>query len=329
MRDPSGRLLRLLSLLQAPREWPGTELAERLAVTPRTIRRDVERLRELGYPVHATHGSTGGYRLTAGTAMPPLLLDDEEAVAVALGLRTATAIAATGIEETSLRALAKLEQVLPHRLRHRVASLSRASVALPMRDGAAPIDPDLLATLAAACVAHERIRFAYTRADGTRGRRLAQPHRLVAAGRRWYLVAFDEDREDWRTFRVDRIGEPQRTGVRAAPRGLPGGLDAASWAMDSLAGGSGTIRARLRLHVSAEEAAEHVTAWNGFLEPVDDRSCLLHSRSDSLWFLASRIALLTVDYTLLDPPELAPHLAAIAGRAARAVEAFTEPPGPP
>ncbi|WP_131736838.1 helix-turn-helix transcriptional regulator [Actinomadura roseirufa] len=323
MRDPSGRLLRLLSLLQTSREWPGAELAERLGVTARTVRRDVDRLRELGYPVHATRGNTGGYRLTAGTAMPPLLLDDEEAVAIALGLRTAAANAVSGIEDASPRALAKLEQVLPHRLRHRVAALTEAAVALPARDGGVPpADPGVLAALAAACVAHERTRFGHTRADGATARRVVQPHRLVAAGRRWYLVAFDEDRADWRLFRVDRVTEPHRTGVRLPPRELPGGADAVTWAMDALAGGSGTIRARVRLHVPVEEASARVTAWQGVLEPVDDRSCLLHTQSDSMRFLAYRVTLLDVDYTLLDPPELAVHLDTIARRASAATASF-------
>ncbi|TDD33575.1 YafY family transcriptional regulator [Actinomadura sp. KC06] len=326
MRDPSGRLLRLLSLLQTPREWSGAELGDRLGVTARTIRRDVDRLRELGYPVHATHGNTGGYRLTAGAAMPPLVLDDDEAIAIAIGLRTAAAGAVTGIEDTSLRALAKLEQVLPHRLRSRVAALSAAAVSLPPQDAAPPAaDPGVLAQLAAACVTREKVRFTYTAAAGRETRRHAQPHRLVAAGRRWYLVAYDEDRADWRTFRADRITGPHRTGVRGPERELPGGADAVTWAMDALAGGSGTIRARLRLHLPAEEAAQHVTAWQGVLEPVDDRTCLLHTQSDSLRFLAYRVTLLTVDYTLLDPPELADHLAAIATRATRAIRLFTRP----
>ncbi|WP_433469848.1 helix-turn-helix transcriptional regulator [Spirillospora sp. CA-128828] len=327
MRDPSGRLLQLLSLLQTPRDWSGTELAGRLGVTARTIRRDIDRLRDLGYPVHATHGNTGGYRLTAGTAMPPLLLDDDEATAIAIGLRTAAAGAVTGIEDASLRALAKLEQVLPHRLRHRVAALTEAAVSLPPQDGAPPAaDPAVLALLASACVTRETVRFTYTDAGDRETRRLAQPHRLVTAGRRWYLVAHDEDRAGWRTFRADRITGPRRTGTRGPERALPGGADAASWAMDALAGGSGTIKARLLLHVSAEDAAEHVTAWQGVLEPLDDRSCLLHTRSDSMRFLAYRVTLLPVDYTLLDPPELAGHLAAIAGRATRAVRSFTAPP---
>lgn len=320
MRDPSGRLLRLLSLLQTPREWPGGELAERLGVTARTVRRDIDRLRELGYPVHATRGGAGGYRLTAGAAMPPLLLDDDEATAIAIGLRTAAAGAVTGAEDASLRALAKLEQVLPHRLRPRVAALTEAAVALPPQDPAPPAaDPGVLALLAAACVTREHVRFTYTAAAGRETRRLAQPHRLVAAGRRWYLLAHDEDRGDWRTFRADRITGPHRTGVRGPERRLPGGADAVSWTMDALAGGSGTIRARLLLHVPIAEAAPQITAWQGVLEPAGDRSCLLHTRSDSLRYLAHRVALLPVDYTLLDPPELAGHLAAIADRLTRAV----------
>jgi predicted DNA-binding transcriptional regulator YafY len=320
MRDPSGRLLRLLSLLQTPREWPGGELAGRLGVTVRTVRRDIDRLRELGYPVHAARGAAGGYRLTAGTAMPPLLLDDDEATAIAIGLRTAAAGAVTGVEDASLRALAKLEQVLPHRLRPRVAALSEAAVALPPPDPAPPAaDPGVLALLAAACVTRERVRFTYTAAGGRETRRLAQPHRLVAAGRRWYLLAHDEDRGEWRTFRADRITGPHRTGVRGPERRLPGGADAVSWTMDALAGGSGTIRARLLLHVPIAEAAGQITAWQGVLEPAGDDACLLHTRSDSLHHLAHRVALLPVDFTLLDPPELAGHLAAIAGRLTRAV----------
>lgn len=235
MRDPSGRLLRLLSLLQTPREWTGAELAGRLDVTARTIRRDVDRLRELGYPVHATQGNTGGYRLTAGTAMPPLLLDDDEAIAIAIGLRTAATAAITGIEETSLRALAKLEQVLPERLRHRVKALSEAAVPLPYGDG--PVaDADVLASLAAACVISEKVRFAYTKADGETTRRLAEPHRLVVASRRWYLVAFDEHRAAWRSFRVDRITEVHRTGVRVRRRDLPDGVDVTTWVTTAMVG---------------------------------------------------------------------------------------------
>ncbi|WP_326821856.1 helix-turn-helix transcriptional regulator [Streptosporangium sp. NBC_01756] len=321
MRDPSGRLLQLLSLLQTPREWPGAELAGRLGVTPRTIRRDVDRLRELGYPVHATQGNTGGYRLTAGAAMPPLLLDDDEAVAIAIGLRIAATAAVTGIEDTSPRALAKLEQVLPVRLRHRVAALSDAAVVLPLQDGPAA-DADTLAAFAAACVAHEKVRFGYTRAHGEMTRRLVEPHQLVASGHLWYLVAYDEDRAGWRSFRVDRISEVHRTGVRVPGRELPGGVDTRTWVAQAMP--PRDVRARLLLHVPIEEAVDKVPAWQGTLEPVDHRSCRLHTHPDSPRYLAYRITLLPVDYTLLDPPELAGHLRAIAERAGRAVDAFAD-----
>jgi predicted DNA-binding transcriptional regulator YafY len=321
MRDPSGRLLRLLSLLQSPREWSGNELAARLDVTPRTIRRDVDRLRELGYPVHATQGNTGGYRLTAGAAMPPLLLDDDEAIAIALGLRTAATVATTGIEDTSLRALAKLEQVLPVRLRHRLKVLSEAAVTLPPGSGPAA-DAETLAALAAACVTHEKVRFAHTKRDGETSRRLVEPHRLVPEGRRWYLVAYDEHKAGWRIFRVDRMSEVHRTGVRVPARELPGGVDAATWVMRSLSGRTGSVRARLLLHAPLEWAAEHVPPWQGTLEPVDADSCRLHTYADAPGYLAYRITLLPVDYTLLDPPEVAEHLKTTIERAARAIGSF-------
>ncbi|WP_106399162.1 helix-turn-helix transcriptional regulator [Actinocorallia populi] len=316
MRDPSDRLLRLLSLLQTPREWPGPELADRLGVTPRTIRRDVERLRRLGYPVHAAQGNIGGYRLTSGTAMPPLLLDDDEAIAVAVGLGTAATAAIDGVEEASLRALAKLEQVLPSRLRHRVTALSEAAVVLPRPDGPAAQAADL-ASLAAACAAREKVRFAYAKPHSEPTRRLVEPHRLVVVERLWYLVAYDEDRAAWRSFRADRISEVHRTGVRVPARELPGGVDTRTWVTRAMP--PRDVRARLLLHVPFDRAASQVPAWQGTLEPVDDTSCLLHTAPDSPRYLAHRITLLPVPYTLLDPPELAAHLRTIAEQAAHAV----------
>ncbi len=205
--DTPARLLNLLSLLQTPREWPGSELAERLAVSPRTIRRDIDRLRDLGYPVEATLGATGGYRLVAGAAMPPLLLDDEEAVAIAVGLRAGAGHAIEGVEEASVRALAKLEQVLPARLRHRVSTLQNATIPLTRGDGAT-VAPSTLTALAGAVTARERLRFGYRAGDGAETKRLVEPDRLVSTGHRWYLVAYDLGREDWRTFRVDRVSDP-------------------------------------------------------------------------------------------------------------------------
>ena len=202
MSETSSRLLTLLSLLQARRDWPGAELAERLEVSGRTIRRDVERLRGLGYPVQALTGPAGGYRLRAGSAMPPLLLDEDEAVAIAVGLGTAARASVTGIEETAIRALVKLQQVLPEHLRRRVAALASATVA--RAPGGPTVDPEHLTTIAAACRDTEGLRFAYRSRDGTASRREVEPHALVNLGRRWYLVAWDRRRTDWRTFRVDR-----------------------------------------------------------------------------------------------------------------------------
>ncbi|MEV7907757.1 helix-turn-helix transcriptional regulator, partial [Streptomyces anulatus] len=221
MLETSARLLRLLSLLQTPRDWTGAELAERLGVSGRTVRTDVERLRSLGYPVLATRGAVGGYRLGAGAALPPLLLDDEEAVAIAVGLRTATGGAIAGIEEASLRALAKLEQVLPSRLRRRVNTLQTYTVPVPRDDAGPGVDPSVLTTLAAVCRDRERLRFDYHDHAGAATLRTVEPYRLVNWGRRWYLLAWDVERGDWRTFRVDRIRSRTPTGPRFTPRDLP------------------------------------------------------------------------------------------------------------
>jgi predicted DNA-binding transcriptional regulator YafY len=215
----SSRLLRLLSLLQTPRDWTGAELASRLEVSPRTIRNDIERLRALGYPVHATRGAVGGYRLEAGTSMPPLLLDDDEAVAVAIGLRTATQGAVTGIEETSLRALAKLEQVLPPRLRRQVSTLQGVTLHVRRRSGPT-VDPAVLTELARLARDHFTLRFDYSDRRETASHRRVEPYRIVNAGQRWYLVCWDLDREDWRTFRVDRMREGMSPGPRFIPRSL-------------------------------------------------------------------------------------------------------------
>jgi len=232
--DPTGRALRLLSLLQTHRWWRGSELAERLEVTERTVRRDVDRLRTLGYPVDATTGTDGGYRLAVGAHLPPLVLDDDEAVAVALGLRSAAAAAIGGIEDTSLRALAKIEQLLPDRLRRRVSALHTSVVELRWSGPDTDVDPDALSVLAVACRDREEVRFDYRRRDGERSQRLVEPHQLVTAERRWYLVAFDLGRSDWRTFRVDRLVAATLAGRRFAAREIPGG-DAGSFLTASIA----------------------------------------------------------------------------------------------
>ena len=221
MTDPTARALRLLSLLQTYKFWSGEELAAQLEVSPRTLRRDVDRLRELGYPVDATPGATGGYRLAAGAHLPPLLLDDDEAVAIAVGLRAAAGASIEGIEETSVRALAKLEQVLPDRLRRRVNAVHTNVSSMQWGVDTATVDADALAVLALACRDNEQVRFDYRRRDGDEAQRLVEPHNLVSAGRRWYLVGWDVRREDWRTFRLDRLDAPRLGGVRFRPRELP------------------------------------------------------------------------------------------------------------
>src|SRR3954452_3133708 len=266
MSDPTARILRLLSLLQTYRHWGGGELAGRLDVSPRTLRRDVERLRELGYPVDTTRGAQGGYRLSAGAKIPPLLLDDEEAVAIAVGLRT-VAGSVTGIEETSLRALAKLQQVLPPRLRSRVDAVQDATVRTVFASSGPAVDADVLVAVAQACRGHEQLRFAYTGHDGTESSRLVEPYRLVSRGRRWYLVAWDVQRSDWRTFRVDRLERPFANGVRFTPRELPA-EGAAAYVAQALRSVPHRPRATVRIAVPLEVARPKV--WPGMGELVAD-----------------------------------------------------------
>jgi predicted DNA-binding transcriptional regulator YafY len=311
----SSRLLELLSLLQTRRDWPGAELAERLAVSGRTVRRDVERLRELGYPVESLTGRAGGYRLRAGTAMPPLLLDDEEAIAIAVGLITAARSSVAGIEETAVRALVKLEQVLPAHLRRRVAALGSATIAPSF--GGPTVAPQHLTLIAAACRDSECVRFAYRRRDGTESRREVEPHTLVNLGRRWYLVAWDRRREDWRTFRLDRLSGPASTGVRFAPRKLPA-KDAAAYVEQSIIEGPHNYEARVTLHVAAGEIAKRVPSHMGSVEPIDAHSCEFRTRDYDLSWLALRIAMLGVDFEVHEPPELSDHLRTLADRLRRA-----------
>ena len=319
MTETSSRLLELLALLQARREWQGTELANRLGVSGRTIRRDVERLRSLGYPVQSVTGPAGGYRLAAGTAMPPLLLDDDEAIAIAVGLRTAARASVTGIEETAIRALVKLEQVLPAHLRRRVAALGSTTIAPPL---AGPtVEPQHLTVIAAACRDGECVRFAYRSRDGTNSRRLVEPHTLVNRGRRWYLVAWDRDRKDWRTFRLDRLAGPASNGVRFTARKLPA-KDAAAYVEQSIAGAPNRFEARVTLHVPADQIAGRVAPHWGTIEPIDARTCEYRTGDDHLPWLALRIAMLDVDFEVHEPPELAEHLRALADRLRRAATAL-------
>jgi predicted DNA-binding transcriptional regulator YafY len=317
MLETSARLLRLLSLLETRRDWTGPQLAQRLGVTTRTVRTDVERLRSLGYPVDATPGVSGGYRLGVGAALPPLLLDDDEAVAVAIGLRSAAGAAVAGIEDSSVRALAKLERMLPSRLRRRVSTLAAAMVTLPQ--SGSPVDAGTLTAIAAACRDHERLRFDYQTHDGTGMVRLTEPHRLVSSGRRWYLLAWDTGRQDWRTFRVDRVSLRLPAGPRFTPREmsddevterLSRGLATATW----------RYRARVTVHAPAVEMAGRLPAAIT-VEPADEHTCVVDVGSDSADMLALNLGMLGADFRIdaSAAPELAEHLGMLAARYARAI----------
>jgi predicted DNA-binding transcriptional regulator YafY len=315
MLETSARLLRLLSLLQARPGWSGPELAERLGVTSRTVRNDVERLRGLGYPVHASPGVGGGYRLGAGAALPPLLLDDDEAVAVAVGLRTAANGGVTGIQETSVRALAKLEQVLPSRLRHRVRAVQAATVEVPAVGPT--VDAEVLTAIAGACRDHQRLRFDYRDHDGSTSVRTVEPHRLVHDRGRWYLVAWDVDRGDWRTFRADRITPRIPTGPRFVPRDPPGG-DVATYLLRGVGSATWRYRARVTVHAPAALVAARVPPAV-LVAAVDDRTCTADVGSDTPHMLAVYLGMLDADFEVHDPPELVEQLATLADRYRRAI----------
>lgn len=306
MVGPTSRLLSLLSLLQTPRTWSGSELAERLEVTHRTVRRDIDRLREMGYPVEADLGIHGGYRLVAGASIPPLLLEDDEAVAVALGLRTIAAHGLVGLEDAGIRALAKLSKSLPARLRYRVRTLGVSAMTWrsPV-DSAA--DPDVLTILAAAVANRERVRMNYERRDGEQGRRHVEPRRLVSAQRRWYLVAFDVERDAWRTFRADRIRTPRPTGAAAqhtmSDSEISEHLELSERAMES------TYRADITLHVPLDVAFERLRDHLGDGELVaEDGSTRWRSVEDTVPWLAMRLLLLDCPFLVHGPPALRSHL---------------------
>ncbi|WP_424214496.1 helix-turn-helix transcriptional regulator [Streptomyces sp. BI20] len=324
MLDASARLLRLLSLLQAHREWSGSDLAERLGVTPRTVRRDVDRLRELGYPVNATPGVGGGYQLGAGAELPPLLLDDEEAVAVAVGLRTAAGNGVEGIGEASVRALAKLEQVLPGRLRRRVAALNEFTVSVLRGPARSTVDPAVLTELASVCRDHERLRFAYRDHTGNATRRLVEPFRLVCTERRWYLVAWDVDRADWRTFRVDRIEPRPPHGPRFEPRPGPS-EDLADYVSRGISHGVHAAKAVVRIAVPREVAASFIRPVDGTLEDTEDGGCLVRTGAADLDGLVVRLLFLGSAFEVVEPPELVERIRVMRDR----LSAALPPDGPP
>ncbi|MBX9244723.1 YafY family transcriptional regulator [Actinotalea ferrariae] len=311
MADTPVRLLRLLALLPTRATWSGPELADRLGVTTRTVRNDVERLRDLGYEVEGRPGAGGGYRLAAGAALPPLLLDDDEAVAVALGLATAVSGSITGIEETSLRALTKLEQTMPSRLRHRIDALRGATVSASA--GGPTVDPEVLTVLAQVCARRERLRFDYGAHDGASSVRDVEPHRVVHTGRRWYLLAWDTGAGDWRTFRADRIAPRVPTGPRFTPREVPGG-DALAHVLRGVGSAAWPHRARVRIGAPADDVAQRISRVGGVLTPLDAATCLLETGGASLPELAGYLASLEVPFEVLEPDTLREVLRSMARR---------------
>lgn len=300
MTDTAGRLLRLLSLLQSRPYWTGAELAERLEVTGRTVRRDVDRLRRLGYPVNAVPGPAGGYELGVGGALPPLLLDDDEAVAVAVGLRAAADGSVIGLEEATLSALAKLDQVLPKRLAGRVTDLHATTVQLWGRDPEG-VKAGVLIAAAQACRRSERLRFSYTARSGQTSARLVEPYRLVRVGARWYLVAHDVHRQEWRTFRVDRMASPEPTGQRFELVDPP---DPAALVAKGLAYSAYPFQARVRLPVPLAEAEAIIPRTVGVLSAEGERSTIVETGSGDAEGMVRYLAWLAGPCEVLDPPSL-------------------------
>lgn len=305
MSSTSSRTLRLLSLFQAHRYWSGAELADRLKVSERTLRRDVDRLRELGYPVEAHRGIDGGYELAAGAALPPLAVDDDEAVAVAIGLRAAAQGSVAGIEESAIRALTKIVQVMPPRLRRRVDALN--AVTVPAVWGAGPsIDAEVLTAIAQACRDEERMRFSYTAHTGEMTDRHVEPHRLVSLGQRWYLVAYDLSRHDWRSFRLDRLQDPRGTGSRFRPRALPA-RDAAAFVRDGIENAPAMHTIEAVVHAPAAAVRAALGRW-GSIDEIDDERCRLRMTADSLNWPALALGSVGAEFEVVGPPELVEHI---------------------
>jgi predicted DNA-binding transcriptional regulator YafY len=309
MLQTSARLLRLLSLLQQRRHWSGRDLSERLEVDARTLRRDVDRLRELGYPVHASSGLGGGYQLGPGSSMPPVLLNDDEAVAVAFALRAAAGSVGK-MEETAIGLLAKLDQVLPARLRKRASALHSVTISLGSAQAVPPVD--VLTRIASACRDHMKLKLSYRDRDGKGSSRTVEPLRLAHTGSRWYLVAWDVQREDWRTFRVDRVERLVSSGPQFIPREFP--EDIATYVSRSIKQVTYRYRMRLKLQGSAETLSKRVPAWCGALEAGDDETCTLSTGADSIEMLAALILMTAADFEILDSHELVPELRKVAER---------------
>ena len=322
MTDTTSRLLKLLALLQARQEWTGPALAARLEVSERTVRNDIERLRDLGYPVEARRGPIGGYQLGAGAEIPPLLLDDDEAVAIAVSLATVGERGIGGLEEASQRASAKLHQLLPHRLGQRVSALRESMSHVTLHATPGTTNAETLQTLATAARQHETQRIHYTRHDGVTSRRLVDPTRLVNWDARWYLLAWDHDRDDWRTFRIDRIDRTEPTGRTFPLRDLPA-ADVTRWISDNVARAGWDHTATIRIAAPATHVAARIPSQMGSVEAIDHNTCRLHTGADDLAAIAMWMATLDAEFTVESPPELASIVRLQGERYLRAVNSKT------
>ena len=314
MAETTARVLQLLGLLQARRVWSGEELADRLGVTTRSVRRDVDRLRDLGYPVHASTGHGGGYQLGAGAALPPLLLDPEEAVAMAVCLRVAAGGSVAGVGESALRALSKLDQVMPARLRSQVAALHDATVTLGTATDT-PVDPEMLMTLARACRDHEHVTAGYVDIRGNETARRLEPYQLVTTGRRWYLLCFDRDRTDWRSLRLDRMSGVRAAGTTFVPRDAP---DAASYVRRAITSSPYPYVARVRYFAPHDVVAQTFSAASVTIEPEGADTCIVTAGADDPERMVPWLAMPGCDFDVLEPPEVVEAVRVVADRIARA-----------
>lgn len=304
MGDTTARVLRLLNLLQSRPVWTGPELSAELGVTTRSIRRDVERLRDLGYPVRATQGAGGGYQLGAGKALPPLLLDDDEAVTVAMAL----GVAASNMDEVAARTMAKLDQVMPDRLRHKISAIRSSTEVLPWVTDA--VAPDQLLAISGAIRDTVRLSFGYRSRKHDESTRRVEPYRLVATGRRWYLFAWDLDREDWRTFRIDRITGAEPSTWRFRPRDSP---DAGEFVHRAISQAVYKYVARIRIAAPYDEIVARVPPSAGTVEPDGD-GCIVTAGADDHTWLLTYVAAMNVDFQVLEPAELKAVAADLAER---------------
>ncbi|MFS0898796.1 helix-turn-helix transcriptional regulator [Mycolicibacterium litorale] len=315
MSETTGRVLQLLGLLQSRRVWTGEELAERLGVTTRSVRRDIDRLRELGYPVAASKGHGGGYQLGAGAALPPLLLDPDEAVAMAVCLRLAAGGSVAGVGESALRALSKLDQVMPSRLRSQVSAVHDATVTITSATSEV-VAPEVLMTLARACRDHEHVTAGYVDRAGTSTRRRLEPYQLVTTGRRWYLLGYDRDKQDWRSLRLDRMADVTAAGTTFVPREAP---DAADYVRRSISASPYRYVARVRYQVPADVIAAHFPPASAQIDPDGPHACIVTAGADDPERMALYFAVAGAEFEVLEPPEVIAAARTVADRLRRAV----------